>query len=203
MDYKDLGKRFFDLICSFVGFIILSPLLVLVAIFIKLDSKGPIFFFQERMGKDGKIFKLIKFRSMHVDPVQEKKGFTPGDRSRITKVGKFIRKTKIDELPELINVIKGDMSLVGPRPEVPNYKHIYTGKYKEILSLKPGITDPASIKYKDEEEILAKYDNPEEIYVNRILPDKLEMNLRYKDNITFFNDLRIILATIASLLFKK
>jgi lipopolysaccharide/colanic/teichoic acid biosynthesis glycosyltransferase len=202
MSYKTCGKRIFDFVCALIGFLVLSPLLVIIAILIKVESKGPVFFFQERMGKEGKIFRLVKFRSMYVDPAQEKKGFTPGDSSRITRIGKFIRKTKIDELPELINVIKGEMSLVGPRPEVPRYKHIYDAEYRAVLTLKPGITDPASIKYKDEEEILARSSDPEKMYIETILPDKLKINLSYLKEISFCNDLKIILDTIVRLIFR-
>ncbi len=203
MNYEGLGKRLFDFICATIGFILVSPLLVLVAIFIKLDSKGPVFFFQDRMGKNGEIFRLIKFRSMYVDPKKEKRGFTPGDASRITRIGKILRKTKIDELPELVNVIKGEMSLVGPRPEVPRYKYIYINKYKAVLNLKPGITDPASIKYSNEEEILTKSINPEDTYIKKILPDKLDLNISYKNSMSFFNDINIIFRTLANLIFKR
>ena len=199
MNYKNCGKRLFDFICATVGFAIICPFLVLVAILIKLDSKGPVFFFQQRMGKDGKIFRLIKFRSMYIDPKKEKEGFTPGDSSRITRIGRIIRKTKIDELPELINVIKGDMSLVGPRPEVPKYRSFYSGKYREVLKLRPGITDLASIKYRNEEEILEKSDDPEKTYTEVILPDKLELALEYKKKMSFFTDLKIIFSTILRL----
>jgi len=199
MNYENCGKRLFDFICATVGFAIISPFLVLVAILIKLDSKGPVFFFQQRMGKDGKIFRLIKFRSMYVDTKKEKEGFTPGDSSRITRIGKIIRKTKIDELPELINVIKGDMSLVGPRPEVPKYRRFYSGKYREVLKLRPGITDLASIKYRNEEEILEKNDDPEKTYTEVILPDKLELALEYKKKMSFSTDLKMIFSTILRL----
>ena len=199
MNYENCGKRLFDFIYATVGFAIISPFLVLVAILIKLDSKGPVFFFQQRMGKDGKIFRLIKFRSMYVDTKKEKEGFTPGDSSRITRIGKIIRKTKIDELPELINVIKGDMSLVGPRPEVPKYRRFYSGKYREVLKLRPGITDLASIKYRNEEEILEKNDDPEKTYTEVILPDKLELALEYKKKMSFSTDLKMIFSTILRL----
>ena len=199
MNYENCGKRVFDFTAATVGFAIISPFLVLVAILIKLDSKGPLFFFQQRMGKDGKIFRLIKFRSMYVDPKKEKQGFTPGDSSRITRIGRIIRKTKIDELPELINVIKGDMSLVGPRPEVPRYRRFYKGKYREVLKLRPGITDLASVKYRNEEEILEKSDDPEKTYTEVILPDKLELALEYKKKISFSTDLKIIFSTILRL----
>ena len=199
MNYESFWKRLFDLVFSIAGFLLISPFLLIVAILIKLDSKGPVFFFQQRMGKDGRIFRLIKFRSMYVDPQKEKQGFTPGDSSRITRIGRIIRKTKIDELPELINVIKGDMSLVGPRPEVPKYRSFYSGKYREILKLRPGITDLASIKYKNEEEILKKSNDPEKTYTEVILPDKLELALEYKKKMSFSTDLKMIFGTILRL----
>ena len=196
MSYENCGKRLFDLISATVGFAIISPFLVLVAILIKLDSKGPVFFFQQRMGKDGKIFRLIKFRSMDVDPKKEKQGFTPGDSSRITRIGRIIRKTKIDELPELINVIKGDMSLVGPRPEVKKYVDIFKNDFQEILKIKPGITDYASLEFRDEEKILSKYKNKEEGYIKDILPYKIRLNKKYLQNMSFSEDIKIILRTL-------
>jgi lipopolysaccharide/colanic/teichoic acid biosynthesis glycosyltransferase len=201
MIYENFGKRLFDVICSLSGLVILSPLFILISVLIKIGSLGPIFFLQKRMGKRGDNFKLIKFRSMHINPAQEKKGFTPGDDTRVTRLGKFIRKTKIDELPELINVFKGEMSLVGPRPEVPEYRRIYVGKFEAVLSLRPGITDLASIKYRNEEELLAKSADPEEMYCEVILPDKLGINLKYTGNISFRDDLKIIVKTVVKVVF--
>jgi len=200
MSYKTCGKRIFDFVCALIGFLVLSPLLVIIAILIKVESKGPVFFFQERMGKEGKIFRLVKFRSMYVDPAQEKKGFTPGDSSRITRIGKFIRKTKIDELPELINVIKGEMSLVGPRPEVPKYAKFYKDDYDEILKVKPGITDYASIEYRNENELLAGAEDVEKVYLEEILPKKIEYYKKYLRDISFLTDLKLILRTIWGIL---
>jgi len=194
--YKKFGKRLFDIVCSLSGLIILLPFLILISLLIKVFSPGPIFFLQERMGMGGNIFKLIKFRSMRISSMQEKNNFTPGDTTRITRLGKFIRRTKIDELPELINVLRGEMSLVGPRPEVPEYRNLYAGKYDDVLTLRPGITDWASIKYCNEEELLAKSSNPEAIYLNKIFWDKLEMNLEYVKNMSFWTDLRILFATV-------
>jgi lipopolysaccharide/colanic/teichoic acid biosynthesis glycosyltransferase len=201
MIYENYGKRLFDVICSLSGLVILSPLFILISVLMKIGSPGQIFFLQERMGRGGDNFKLIKFRSMHINPAQEKKGFTPGDDTRVTRLGKFIRKTKIDELPELINVFKGEMSLVGPRPEVPEYRRIYVGKFEAVLSLRPGITDPASIKYRNEEELLAKSADPEETYCEVILPDKLGINLKYTGNISFRNDLKILVKTVVKVVF--
>jgi len=179
--------------------LVLSPFFILISFLIKITSPGPVFFLQKRMGKGGYTFKLIKFRSMHVNPVEEINEFTPGDDTRITKFGKILRRTKIDELPELINVFSGDMSLVGPRPEVPKYRHVYVRKFEPILSLRPGITDLASIKYRDEERLLAKSPNPDQVYRNEILPDKLQLVLKYMDNISFKTDLKIIFLTLMRL----
>ncbi len=165
MEYRELGKRLFDLICSFCGLVILSPLFVVISLLIKMGSSGSIFFIQERMGQGANNFNLIKFRSMYNSPIKEKFGFTPGDGSRITKLGNFLRKTKVDEFPELINVLKGDMSIVGPRPEVPKYRYFYSTKeFGPVLSMRPGITDYASIKYRHEEQILAKSPYPQMMY---------------------------------------
>jgi len=201
--YKKYGKRYIDIILSTFGLIILFPVLLIVAILIKLESKGSILFCKKRIGKEGNLFKLIKFRTMLEDKSKESLQFTPGDRQRITKIGRVLRKIKIDELPTLINVLKGDMSLVGPRPEVPKYLHFYEGEKREILSIQPGITDFASKKYRDEEEILAKAELPEKMYEEKILPDKLELNMNYLRNISFKQDLQIILETIKVVSFSK
>lgn len=201
LNYVNFGKRLFDFLCSTVGLAVLSPLLLLVSIMIKMDSPGPVFFLQERIGKGGKGFMLIKFRSMHSDPDREKREFTPGDKMRITRLGKIIRKTKIDELPELINVFKGDMSLVGPRPEVPVYSYYYMKReFKPILSLRPGITDWASIKYRSEEEELARSSDPDKLYKEEILPEKLFLNLTYLKKISLMTDIKIILYTLIRIL---
>lgn len=199
--YESFGKRVFDLISALIGFFILSPLLVLISILIKIDSKGPVFFLQERIGKDGNAFKLIKFRSMYVDPIQERKGFTPGDTRRITRFGKLIRKTKVDELPELINVIKGEMSLVGPRPEVRKYVELFKKDFDEILKIKPGITDYATLEFRDEEEILRGVKDKEGEYIKNILPLKIKLYKKYTKSIKFKEDLRIILKTLLRIVY--
>ncbi len=160
---------------------------------VKLTSKGNIFYIQKRVGKDFKEFYLYKFRSM-----RDEKGLkiTSKDDPRITKIGKFIRKTKIDELPQLLNVLKGDMSLVGSRPEVKKYVDIKKADYKKILSIRPGITDNATIKFRNEEEILSKYSDKEKAYIEKILPNKIVLYYKYLDNITFKNDITIILKTL-------
>lgn len=200
--YERFGKRLFDMICSIVGLLLLSPLFAVVSLLIKIDSPGPIFFSQKRMGRDCKLFNLIKFRSMTAINNPGECQFNPGDESRVTRIGRFLRKTKIDELPELLNVFIGDMSIVGPRPEVLKYRHIYAGKFTSLLSLRPGITDFASIKYRNEEELLRQSPHPEKMYREKILQDKLELCLKYKQMISFKTDLSIIFATLGSILWR-
>ena len=188
-------KRIFDLLASTIGLIILSPLFLLISIAIKLESKGKIFYQQKRVGLNGKEFKLIKFRSMYEN--SDKKGLlTIGNDNRITKVGKFLRKYKLDELPQLINVIKGEMSIVGPRPEVKKYVEQYTEEQKKVLSVKPGITEFASIEYRNENELLAKSKNPEKTYIEKIMPKKLDLNLKYVRERGMITDLKIIFLTL-------
>lgn len=189
-------KRIFDFVASLIGIIIISPILTIVAICIKLDSKGKVLFLQKRIGKKGKPFNIYKFRTMVSDAEKLGKQITIGKDSRITRVGAFLRKYKIDELPQLFNVLKGDMSLVGPRPEVPKYVDLYTEEERKVLEVRPGITDLASLRYSDENEILGKVENPEEYYINVIMKDKLKLNLEYieKSNIIF--DIYLIIKTI-------
>ncbi len=189
-------KRIFDFVASLIGIIIISPILTIVAICIKLDSKGKVLFLQKRVGKKGKPFNIYKFRTMVSDAEKLGKQITIGKDSRITRVGAFLRKYKIDELPQLFNVLKGDMSLVGPRPEVPKYVDLYTEEERKVLEVRPGITDLASLRYSDENEILGKVENPEEYYINVIMKDKLKLNLEYieKSNIIF--DIYLIIKTI-------
>lgn len=198
--YKRYGKRLFDLIFSTIGLIVCLPLFAVVAILIKKESAGPVFFQQERIGKGGELFKIIKFRTMVEDEEGIKHQFNPGDDKRITRLGHFLRWLKIDEFPELINVIKGEMSFVGPRPEVPKYLSYYSGGKKHILQVRPGITDYASVKYRDESTILAQSRDPELLYTSKILPDKLNINLEYIQKIAFLQDLRIILLTLPKIL---
>ena len=200
MIYENFGKRLFDIACSFLGLAMLFPFLAVVLLLIKIDSPGSVFFFQKRMGRNGRLFNLIKFRSMTVVHEPRECQFNPGDASRVTRTGYFIRKTKIDELPELVNVLKGDMSFVGPRPEVPKYCDVYTGEFADVLSLRPGITDLASIKYRNEEELLNQSPDPEKMYCELILPDKLRLCLKYKEMISFKSDLKIIFATLGRVL---
>ena len=194
--FNKIIKRIFDFTASFLGCIILIPVFISIAILIKLDSKGPIFFKQKRVGKDGKEFEILKYRTMVVDAEKLGKQITVGDDSRITKIGKFLRKYKLDELPQLFNVLKGDMSLVGPRPEVPKYVNIYNESEREVLKVKPGITDFASIEYRDENEILGNVENPEEYYINAIMKHKLQLNLEYINKNNIFLDIKIIFKTL-------
>lgn len=192
-------KRLFDIIVSSLGIIILSPFLLLTALIIKLDSKGPVFFKQIRVGKDEKQFKIYKFRTMVFDAEKQGLQITVGADPRITKTGRFLRKYKLDEFPQLFNVFIGNMSFVGPRPEVPKYTALYDNKQKSILKLRPGITEEASIKYKDESEILAKSSCPEKTYIEEIMPKKIELNLNYMKNISLLYDISLMLKTIFSI----
>lgn len=189
-------KRIFDIIAATIGLIVLSPILIVIAIIIKNTSSGPIFFKQIRVGRNGKIFKILKFRTMVVNAEMIGKQITVGKDSRITKCGAFFRRYKIDELPQLINVVRGDMSLVGPRPEVPNYVEMYNEEQKNVLNVRPGITDLASIRYRDENELLGSVPNPEDFYINTVMPDKLNINLEYIQKGNIFFDIYIIFETI-------
>jgi len=189
-------KRFMDIIGALAGLILLSPLLLGIALAIVSDSRGGVFYRQQRVGKNGSIFKLYKFRSMR--PLSEQKGLlTVGDKdNRITRVGYFIRKYKLDELPQLINILKGDMSIVGPRPEVEKYVNLYTPDQRKVLTVRPGLTDYASLEYFKESELLAKSENPENTYIQDIMPEKLRLNLKYIEEHNLLIDLKIIGKTI-------
>ena len=190
-----MTKRLFDFCSSLIGFILLLPVLILISIAIKISSSGPVLFCQKRVGKDGKLFTLIKFRSMTVQQESNSTATVLGD-VRITKIGVFLRKYKLDELPELWNVIKGEMSLVGPRPDVPGYADKLVGKDRNVLKLRPGVTGTASLKYANEEEILATKDNPQKYNDEVIFPDKVKLNLDYYENQSLWLDIKIIFATI-------
>ncbi len=193
-------KWIFDILFSFIGLIILFPFFIIISLIIIIDSRGGVFYKQVRVGLNRKTFELLKFRSMKINA--DKNGLlTVGGRdSRITKVGYFIRKYKIDELPQLINVLIGDMSLVGPRPEVPQYVDLYTQEQLKVLAVKPGITDYASIEYSNENELLGKADHPEEVYIKEIMPAKLKLNQQYISEKKCFKDVKIIFKTIAKIL---
>lgn len=189
-------KRLTDIIISLAGLLILFPLFVVVSLLIKLDSKGPLLFRQERIGKDYRAFRIYKFRTMTADSQGRGSLITVRGDVRITRVGKTLRAAKIDELPQLLNVLRGEMSLVGPRPEVRKYVELYEKDYRRLLRIRPGITDPASIRYSSEESILASSQNWEEEYVGRILPEKIKLSLEYVDNHTVITDLELIVRTV-------
>ncbi len=193
-------KRIFDIIVSLIGLIALLPFFLIIAFAIKVDSTGPIFFKQVRISKNGKEFEIYKFRTMIQDAESKGMQITVEKDSRITKVGKFLRKSKIDELPQLINVLKGDMSFVGPRPEVPKYVALYDKDQRNILKVRPGITDIASIEYRDESSILAKSMDPEKTYIEEIMPKKIELNLIYIRNISVLYDVVLICKTIVKVI---
>ncbi|MFY8263483.1 sugar transferase [Clostridium perfringens] len=197
----NIAKRTFDLFFSLIGIIITIPILILVSIMVKLTSKGPIIFKQERVGKNKKIFYIYKFRTMtDCDVKAGDRQVTVINDQRITRIGRILRKYKIDELPQLYNVLKGDMSFVGPRPEVKKYVKFYEEEYDEILKIKPGITDLASIEYIDENTIISKYSDPEKIYIEEVLPKKLMLNKRYIEEMSIKNDILLILKTIKKII---
>ncbi|MHB9315021.1 sugar transferase [Fusobacterium polymorphum] len=192
-------KRIFDIILSLFGLMILFPFMLIIAILIKLDSKGPVFFKQIRVTKNGREFKIFKYRTMRVGSDKYSQ-ITVGKDNRITKIGAFLRKYKLDEIPQLINVLLGDMSLVGPRPEVPKYVALYTKEQKEILKVRAGITDYASIEFSDENDLLASEEDPEKAYIEKIMPKKIELNKKYLSEISILTDIKIILLTIKKIL---
>ena len=192
-------KRIFDITLSLFGLIILLPFMLIIAILIKIDSKGSVFFKQIRVTKNGKEFKIFKYRTMRVGSDKYSQ-ITVGKDGRITKIGSFLRKYKLDEIPQLINVLIGDMSLVGPRPEVPKYVALYTDEQKEILKVRAGITDYASIEFSDENDLLALEEEPEKAYIEKIMPKKIELNKKYLSEISVLTDIKIILLTIKKIL---
>ena len=188
-------KRLFDIVASGCGLIVLSPLLLIIAIWIKCDSEGPVFYRQVRVGKNNKDFRIYKFRSMRIGA--DKAGLiTVGGRDpRVTRSGYYIRKYKLDELAQLINVFVGDMSLVGPRPEVRKYVDMYTPEQMHVLDVRPGVTDLASIRYRNENELLEKAEDPDKYYIEVIMQDKLRINLEYVQNQSFWYDIKLIFGT--------
>ncbi len=195
-----LGKRVFDLLCTVPGLLALSPLFLAAALCIKLEDGGPVFFRQERVGRAGRPFRMWKFRSMVVDAPRLGAPLTVGRDPRITHVGWWLRKLKIDEFPQLLNVLWGEMSLVGPRPEVPRFVADYTPEQRRVLTVAPGITDPASVKYRDESDVLAASPDPERTYLLEIMPEKLRINLDYQAHATVWSDMLVILRTLRVLL---
>lgn len=197
--YRNCLKRTFDILFSSIGLLMLLPVFLVMAVWIKADSEGPVFYRQVRVGMHGKLFRIFKFRSMRLGSDKASQ-ITIGERdSRITRSGIIIRKYKLDELPQLINVFTGDMSFVGPRPEVPKYVDLYTEAQRHVLDVRPGITDMASIKYINENELLGKANKPEDYYIHTIMPDKLSINLEYVKNNSFMDDVTIIFKTLSKI----
>ena len=195
--YERRIKRVFDVAASAAGLVVLSPVLLAVTAALKLLDPGPVFFRQTRAGLGSKPFQILKFRTMREGGAGAL--ITSDGDARVTPLGRLLRRTKLDELPQLFNVLRGDMSVVGPRPEVPRYVELFKDDYDRILSVRPGITDYASIKYRDEEAVLASYRDPEEGYVTQVLPDKIALYRRYIEEVGFATDMRIILATAAKI----
>jgi lipopolysaccharide/colanic/teichoic acid biosynthesis glycosyltransferase len=197
--YCRIWKRLIDIVGSTVGLIALSPLLCVTGVLVKCTSRGPVLYWQDRVGRDGKHFRIAKFRSMVVDADQKGPEITSSGDARVTQFGVTLRKLKIDEFPQLWNVLKGEMSLVGPRPELPRYVADYNEAQRHVLCVRPGITDPASIYFRNEEEVLAQSGNPEEFYRNVVLPHKLSLNLDYIEKMCFLLDTKLILQTLKAL----
>ena len=193
-------KRLFDIVASGVGLLLLSPLFLLVAIWIKLDSPGPVFYRQVRVGRYNRDFRIFKFRSMRVGADKGSLVTIGGRDPRVTRSGYFIRKFKVDELPQLINVFIGDMSLVGPRPEVRHYVDYWTKEQLHVLDVRPGITDPASSKFRDENELLEKAEDPEKYYIEVIMQEKLRLYLEYVENHSFWYDIKLIFQTFVAII---
>ena len=189
-------KRCADATLALAGIVTLLPLFVLTALLIKLDSAGPVLFVHERIGRSFRPFRMYKFRTMRADAPLEGSVVTVRGDTRVTRMGRLLRRTKLDELPQLINVLSGEMSLVGPRPEVRRYVEQFRRDYEELLTVRPGITDPASLKYRDEEAILATAACPEDYYVHQVLPDKIQLSKAYVRSASFLGDLSIILRTL-------
>lgn len=191
-------RRALDVVAASCGLIVLNPLLALIALLIKRDSPGPVFFRGERVGKDGRPFRVYKFRTMVADASRRGPGITATGDSRVTRVGRFLRRTKLDELSQLINVLRGDMSLVGPRPEDPRYVALYTAEQRRVLSVRPGITSPASVRFRHEEAMLRDEDW-ERVYREKVLPSKLQIELEYLERRSVWRDLGIIAQTVLAL----
>ena len=190
------AKRVYDAAFSALGLVALSPLLAAIAVAIKLADRGPVFFRQQRIGRGGTPFTMWKFRTMVVDAGSSGALLTAKHDTRVTRIGRWLRRTKLDELPQLWNVLRGDMSLVGPRPEVPKYVAMYSAEQRTVLSLQPGITDLATLEFRDEETLLSRAANVEDFYVRECMPRKIELNLRYAERASLWEDTKIILRTI-------
>ena len=194
------AKRAMDIVISAAALCVLWPVLLLIALAIVVDDPGPVFYRQVRVGRGGKPFRIFKFRTMVVDADKKGLSITVGRDSRITRVGAFLRKTKLDELAQLLNVLCGQMSFVGPRPEVPRYVELYTPYQRQVLLVRPGITDYASIAYRNENDLLAGADDPERMYIETIMPDKIELNMKYLREISPLTDVRLILRTVLAVI---
>jgi len=193
-------KRAFDVLLSALGLTLLWPLFLAMALLIKLDSGGPVFFRQMRVGYRGRLFRIWKFRTMVADAASDNNPLTVGDDPRVTRIGRRLRRLKLDELPQLLNVLVGEMSLVGPRPELPCYVACYTATERRVLDLAPGITSEASLRYRNESEVLAQVRDPERAFVETIMPEKILLNLAYGDRATLWTDFQLILRTARELL---
>lgn len=193
-------KRFLDLFLSLIGLFLLAPIFLVIIIIVSIESKGGPFYTQERIGKNGQPFNLFKFRSMKINADKEGLITVGAHDSRITQSGRFLRKFKLDEFPQLFNVLAGEMSIVGPRPEVAKYVEMYTPEQRKVLSVLPGLTDYASLEYFEENELLAKSENPEKTYIEEVLPEKIQLNLQYIEDQSTSTDLKIILKTIGKIL---
>lgn len=191
-------KRAMDVAISAAALLVLWPLFLLIALAIKIDDPGPVFYRQERVGRGGKTFRIFKFRSMVADADKKGLQITVGRDSRITRVGAFLRRTKLDELAQLLNVLAGQMSFVGPRPEVPRYVRLYTPYQRQVLLVRPGITDYASIAYRNENDLLEGAPDPEKMYIETIMPAKIELNMKYLHEISPLADIRLMVKTVAA-----
>lgn len=196
-------KRFFDLIVSVIGILFICPILLIIAVWIKLDSRGPIFYLQERVGFHNKDFRIIKFRSMQIGSDKGSLVTIGGRDPRITRSGYYIRKYKLDELPQLFNVFVGNMSIVGPRPEVRHYVNYWTEEQLHVLDVRPGITDPASIKFRNENDLMEQAEDPEYYYINVVMQEKLKLYLEYVNHHSFWGDIKIIFHTFAAIIKNK
>ena len=194
-----MAKRTFDLFFSLFGLALLWPLFLLVSLLIKLSDRGPVFFRQIRIGRFSREFRIVKFRTMRDGADKAGPSITASSDSRITPIGRWLRKTKLDELPQLWNVLRGDMSFVGPRPEVPKYVALYTEDQKKVLDLSPGITDEASLEFRNEEELLAAAVDREKYYIEFCIPRKIELNMSYAGKANVYRDVLVILRTISSM----
>lgn len=189
-------KRLFDVAAAGLGLILVSPLLLITAALVRVSSPGPVLFRQTRVGRGGEPFTLLKFRTMYTDAEQRGGQLTVGRDPRVTRIGHYLRASKLDELPQLINVVRGDMSLVGPRPEVPRYVALYSEDQRRVLDVRPGITDPASVVYRNESDLMADQSDPESFYVDVLMPEKLRLNLEYQERRTLASDITVIFDTL-------